>query len=309
MLRNEDDLVTNAETYKNLAIAKLFMGNAEEAFANMNLSVETAEKTNNRMLLARLYNTKAGIYQWSGNLDETIRTFQRVLEMRTELGDIDGQATTENSLGIAYTTKGEYSKAIECLEGSLELAQRVGNARLIADSYMNLGVVYRYMEEPDKAIECYQKCREAYKDMNIDFPRAIALCIGNLADAYKEKGDLEEAEKHHLEAIEMARQIGDRVVECYQYHGLSEIYLAREDYPSVLKNSERAMALAEELNDQETMGDVCKCICEVYRRMSRQEEALDYLKQANDHYAEIGAEAKLRELQKLKAKLTQGQSI
>jgi len=299
MLGKGDDYVTIAETYKNLAIAKYFMGNAEEAFADMDLSVGMAERANNRMLLARLYNTKATMCELSGDLDYTIQTFQRILGMRIELGDIDGQAVTKNSLGGVYRIKGEYDKAITCLEDSLKLAQRVENVRCVADAYNNLGVVYWCMKEFDRAIEYFQESREIQKDIN--YVRGIAVCTGNIAEVYTEKGDLEEAEKYHLEAIRIAKQISDREVECYQYQGLGEVYLAKENCGAALGHLERALALAEELNNREAMGDACKGICQVHQRTDRLEEAQTYFDQAANHYAEIGAEAKLKELQELKA--------
>jgi formylglycine-generating enzyme required for sulfatase activity/Tfp pilus assembly protein PilF len=286
-----DDYVTIAETYKNLAIAKYYMGNAEEAFADMELSVGMAERANNRMLLARLYNTKATMCELSDDLDCTIEAFQRILDMRVELGDIDGQATTKNSLAGVYRIKGEYGKAITCLEDSLELAQRVENVRVVADAYNNLGVVYWYMGEFDKAIEYFQKSREIYRDINI---RGTAVCTGNIAEVYTERGELEEAEKYHLEAIKIAEQISDREVECYQYQGLGEIHLAKRNYTAALEYLNRALALAEELNNQEAMGDACKGIYRIYQRTDRLREAQSYFDQARDHYAEIGAEAKLK---------------
>lgn len=301
MLHHRDDYVTIAKIYKNLAIAKYFIGSVDEAFKNIDLSVAMAEKTNDRMLLAQLYNTRAGLHQWGGNIDDTLQAFQRVFEMRLELGDVDGQATTRNSLAMAHTTKGEYDTAISYLKESLELAQRVKNTRLIADSYMNMGVAYHYKRELDKAIECYRKCREIYE--NISFPRGIALCTGNIAEVYREKGELEKAERNHIDAIDMAKQIPDRQIECHQYQGLGEIYLAKEKHLEALQYFENALKLARELDYQVAMGDACKGICIIYQKTNDLEKAQKHFNQALAHYTEIGAEAKLKELKQLKMEL------
>jgi tetratricopeptide (TPR) repeat protein len=173
----------------------------------------------------------------------------------------------------------------------------------VADSYNNLGVIYWQIKQLDKSIECYQESREIYRNKNVNFARGLATCTGNIAEAYREKGDLKEAEKYHLEAIEMARQIPDRQVECHQYHGLGEIYIANGDYKTALEFLERALTLAKELNDQEAMGDACKGICEVHQKTDRLEEALKFFDCASRHYNEIGAEAKLKKLWEIKAEL------
>lgn len=108
-------------------------------------------------------------------VSESIESYLSIIERNPE------SFNAIYELGIIYYKTGKYSKACQYLERSLEL-KAFNNDALVC-----LGALYQEMGEFDKSIEMYSILERLNPDS--------ALSLHNLACAYYQNGDLENAEK------------------------------------------------------------------------------------------------------------------
>jgi len=84
----------------------------------------------------------------------------------------------------------------------------------------------------------------------------MAMFTQNLGVLYQDWSRLDDAEKCQQKSLEFARQLGNRKGETTNLHGLSNVALHRGDYSSAMEYCQDALAIYEELDDEEGKADI-----------------------------------------------------
>lgn len=84
----------------------------------------------------------------------------------------------------------------------------------------------------------------------------MAMFTQNLGVLYQDWSRLDDAEKCHQKSLEFARQLGNKKGETTNLHGLSNVALHRGDYSSAMEYCKDALAIYDELDDEEGKADI-----------------------------------------------------
>ena len=113
----------------------------------------------------------------SKSIDQCDILFEESLKCRKEIGDIKGEAETENAIGLNIRNKKnidieEISNAINHLEKALEINESIGNYIEAARNYRNLGLCYtdliNLVENEKAKRDNFKLAKESYKS-GIDY--------------------------------------------------------------------------------------------------------------------------------------------
>lgn len=138
-----------------------------------------------------------------------VEHFNLSLNVRREIGDIQGESTALNNLGFVELKIGDYSKALENLNQSLVLRRKSSNRRNEASTLYNLGRVYAALNDLDKAADYYQQALALSKE--VKYLQTEAAVLKSLAEMELGKGNLDKADELMREAIRVIESLRSSV--------------------------------------------------------------------------------------------------
>ena len=218
------------------------------------------------------------------NFAESIKYFQKYLEVCEELGDVHGKAIAHGNMGASYRNLGQIYQAMQCFEKELRIAKASGDKSREFHAHTNLGLCHRDIGEYHKALRCYEAslvvaiatgCKEdeggAYANLsNVyrylgDKSKALEyskeslmlakelgdlrgqfIASGGLGNAHCALGDFKTGSEYFLENAKLARKIGDKKLIARAEHSLGLAFFFREDYREAFEHHKTAQCLFKE---------------------------------------------------------------
>src|SRR5947209_7984835 len=219
------------------------LGQRAEAIELLREAVAMAERSGDLRFQVQIRYVLAMALYGAGNYDESLLQLRHALAAAGELPEdaaLLGRLTV--AMGHILFQQGETDAAIEHYTRARQLFGAVGDLDNLASMYSGLSQAYerkgdllaalRYSKLSLGAFEAKQDGRSAASELN------------NVAVRYEELGDLEHALETALEAVERARQVGDRELETSARSTLASILLARGDVQGAAREAQAALELA-----------------------------------------------------------------
>ncbi|MEW6495302.1 MAG: tetratricopeptide repeat protein [Cyanobacteriota bacterium] len=233
-----------------------------------------------------------GVAQFnSGSFQEALKTYQKVLEIRSNLNDKVGIAETLDNIGEAYTGLSEYDKAMDALQQALTIRKELNNQAGVGETLNNIGYVYRLLGEYSKALELHQQTLGIAK--KIDNRAVEGESLHNIAAVYAAQGEYEQALEVYKQALVIRQEVGDRRDEGRTLNNIGGVYYSIGEYNQALDYYQQALAIRRTLNDQAGIGRILSNIGLVYRQLGQYPKALEFYQQALPILEEIGDQASL----------------
>ena len=107
-------------------------------------------------------------YDSLGQYERAIAFFQQSLDIKKDIGDIQGESNSLIGLGNAYNSLGQYERAIAFFQQSLDIKKDIGDIRGEANAWFNLGLSLEKVDREQDALGAYRNARELYQTMGLD---------------------------------------------------------------------------------------------------------------------------------------------
>lgn len=160
----------------------------ESALAEAQRAYECYVAARQPTFAARALALEAGLYAQSGQWGEAEAAAQTALAQMAATGDIQGQTTLKNELGIAAYYQGKYPVAEGLWQEALTLCSQTQEPRIEAAIRNNLGKVYTGLGEWEVAEQMLHHSLAGYRALADDYE--VANVLDGLADLYEAKGDV-----------------------------------------------------------------------------------------------------------------------
>lgn len=253
----------------------------QERVEQIERDLQTATGTERVLLLNRLSRE----VQNNSPRDSIVHATE-ALELAGEIGDLDGQATALNNLGIAHYYLADYPTALDYYERSLEIAERIEDDEAVAKALNNIGIIHYMWGEYDKSLEYYSRALELRRRAGDTF--GIAVGHNNLGNVYYSSERYEQALEHLQEAFGLYNQIGNERLAASTLNNIGLLYHRIESYDDALNSLERALAIEERIDDRPGIALSLTNIGLVYEARGRTGEALDSYRRALRVREDIG---------------------
>lgn len=204
-------------------------------------AVATAERLDDKDILADARNKLGLIFWGAGKLAQAAETFQTLIH--SEKDNSRRLAIAQNNLALIEQERGHYRQSESLLLEALEIQRSIGDRRHEAYSYGNLGNLCRIFGKLTRAEELFLHADLIFE--RLDDRHAHYYTVGNLGEIDMIRGEMQVAGRRFSAAFEFAREVDDKelMAECEVRFGdvaffAGRIDPAREKYETAIRISE-----------------------------------------------------------------------
>ncbi len=232
------------------------------------------------------------VYYFQGKHLEALDYYTQSLEVFKIIGDNSGIANLYSNIGVVYYDRGDDAKALENYLQSLKFSELAGDKFRILIALNNVGGVYNIKPATyDKALEYYLKALSISEELG-KMEESGTICV-NIGTIYFEKDNDEQALFYFNKSL---KAYGDSEGSLNAYNGLGKIYRKEENYELALQNHQKALALAEKLNNKISIVQSLMGLANVYVKKGDYPTALQYFRKAELPALEIHANHEIKDL-------------
>lgn len=219
----------------------------KEALQYANKALAEAERLEEHTSLNNSYRSVGMVYSRQHNFSKIPDVFNKVLELSTEIGDIEGKMISYNNLAVYNASISNYKIALENFLASYELANSIGFKPHSARCLVNIGAIFSQLDNLEFAKEHFEKVLKEYIDVIGVNTKAVILI--NLGEISIKQGNLEVAENTIQLCLEFSLKENYQQFICLAYHHLGEIQLKKGNSEKALDFALKAKAYFEKLGD------------------------------------------------------------
>jgi signal transduction histidine kinase len=155
-----------------------------------------------------------------GTLDK--RYIDRALELNAAIDNKLGISYCYSAIVAEYDRQGRIEEALEYALRRIKIVEELQDQYQLGLSYCNAGLMYAKLSDKDKAFEHFKKAHDIlFPDGNPQYQSGYHL---EIAEAYSEFGQYEEAIASYLEAIKIYELVGSTLNLSKIYRLLSKAY-------------------------------------------------------------------------------------
>ena len=183
-----------------------------------------------------------------GDVPAAQNLLERSLEIRREIGDEPGVASSLHNLGNVVKDGGDRARARELYEESRSIYEKLNDENGIAITSGALGMIAVMEGDLVTAGARFGESlalREKLQDRH-----EMAFCLNNLGWVAEAQGDLEAAAERQRAALDIHRELGQRLGVAASLTNLANLANKMDDLPSAQASYEEALTLVRELGDR-----------------------------------------------------------
>lgn len=187
--------------------------------------------------------------QSTDDMKRAVGKYEKALGIFEKVGELKGQLSAFNNLGIAYSDWGQYAKAVEYYEKGLEISTKLGGLGLKQEGIVlnHLGNTYRHLGQFQKAEEHHQKSlaiMRKFKDR-----KGEAQCLLSLGQLYEDLGQCNKAMACCYRSLATYRKLMNHKGEASSLNCLGTIHMHWGEYTKAMEKYEESMKIAERIGD------------------------------------------------------------
>ena len=241
---------------------------------------------------------EADLYWKRGHTDQALVLGQQALTLLESAHDLEQQAATLVSLAAAYHHSGQFYKALQHEQRAVHIIEQLGRQFELAIVHSNLGESYAEIYAMDRALEAHQKALEL-----VGMERAHPDLLRNLGVDLIAVGREEEGREYLNTALERARTSSDPDMIAQTLHSLARIELragnldtAETHAGELLEIANRISALRHRMRAWLLLGDIARQRGDQERARQLFNDCSMEAQQASDRYTIWRTHAALADL-------------
>jgi two-component system NarL family sensor kinase len=257
---------------------------------------------NTRLILSSL-NDVGVCYIQLNKMDSAIIIFEEAIVVAKKMNDTLRVARILANIGNVYLHKKEQVKAIEYYFQSAGLWETVADQNRLPALYSNINSLLNDQKEYTKALEYGNKAIALAKKTGDDYSTVNALL--NLSNTYDDLGNFEKQHKLLQEALPLAKKGGDIEQIAAVYDDLGDYYYAKKQYQPSLDNYLEGHSYVLQMGNKYHLCTSLAMLAEVYYKLNQNDNASQYILQAEKIADEVGARADLKKIYLTRAEIEQ----
>lgn len=218
----EGDELTAARMLCNLGNELRLTGEYDAARRAVHDSLAVSERVGDSIAVIHEISALGLIDEDAGSLDDAATHFNRSLDRAVELG-VD-YLYDQNHAGLASVRRrqGRYAEALEHAEDAKRYAMGNDSGHLVVQTSVEAGEILLAMGRIDEAAAQFDHGYETARRLGV--PIVLRAALTGLGQAALAQDDLVRAERHFLDALELALDADGQVPTARVHAGLARVY-------------------------------------------------------------------------------------
>ena len=225
--------------------------------------IQLAEVASDTASLWLAYYYKGFANQRLGKMDEGLLYAQKAYECCLALKLETGTSSVLNNMGNIYMVNGQDSMAIIYFGKSLEIERKLGRKPNQAIRLGNMAACYVKLNMLDKALTSALEGIEL--DLQSGRPDKLSIRYHQAGEVYHVMGDFKKAKEHELKALDYFEQTNDTYYQSIILNALGKLEMQQHNYSSALQYLNRALALAESIDNNLLIEEACDNLHQLHR--------------------------------------------
>lgn len=222
-------------------------GDYAQAKAYTERGLARSQADDDNISMARGYNTLGILAYRTGDLQGAWDYFEQCLTIRRDLGLRHAVAASLNNIGVIAASLGRFQDAIRYHDDSRKIKTEIGDHFGVGNSLHNIGIAYMNLGEYETAKRYFEEALLIAQAMNnrigeADMHNNLGLIIRRM------NGDLQAAQHHLAQAIEMATDIDDQLGVALAQSNLGDVLIGLGDLAAARTTLHAALITAERIN-------------------------------------------------------------
>ena len=270
-LKNKNAIV---QSYKELGSISYLKGESKKAINYCDKGIAILSNEENEVLYG-LVQIKGNAFTISGQLDEGLECFRKVLNYWESFKDSTKVASLLNNIGIIHYYKGDYDSSMIYLLKSAEIYDKQGKRGDVADISGNIAQIYNELGNYEKAIEHTLNALDVYEQLD-DYYSQAGLLI-NLSNIYKNIDSLDQSIEKSQKALEIASNNGYTALMSLAFSNLGLAFEKKGLYNRAINAVENSLEIAQKQEDIESEAKNLRFLGSLYSKEKEYNKALLYL--------------------------------
>jgi len=204
-----------------------------------------ANRLDDRRMRADVSNALGIGYRRLGQLTLAAEQLAHAEQLRSDLGDLRGQAATLRNLATVRSIQGDFAGARAALDKAGAIIRPLGDSGAMADLANDSGLLFEEQGNYREALEAYRRAlnlRQSSGD-----PQRIGESQVNVGFIYYQIGEFDNAQTYSEQAMATYAKVDDRTGTVHAQQNLGMIEVARGDWKAARAAQEASLRTAEEL--------------------------------------------------------------
>lgn len=240
---------------------------------------------------ASLCQIKGDIHSLLGRFDDAEMCFDKSFEMAISSDCKIIAAQVLSSKADIELKRGSSDKSLQLHLDALDIFNDLGDSIWSARTYNNIGFLYRRKGDKSSARKAYANVENILKSENDPSLAAVRI---TLVRSFLDMGEVEIAREHAFKAHAETDELDDSVLHARAQAVLGRYYAKTDDHELALHHYSEAMSAMENAGDPIALVDISLLLGEVLVEAGRAEDAMDHYRQglaiaeANDLRMQMG---------------------
>ncbi len=246
-------IVENLNYNKGLADCYKILGDCLGRFSNYpeplhysSLALKIYKNIGDKKNESNTLNNIGAVYMFQKEHQKRLDVNLKCKQLRLEVGDLEGVASSEGNIGETYMEMGDYPNAVACFNNVL--SDRNTNPQGLAWAYHNLGKIDLINKNTDNALINFKKGLEI--SISVNYNVLITESYIKIAKSYVAILDYKNALKNVLKGLEISRKIGVKEGERDALQYASFIYEKLGDYRNAYKYHKQFNLIEHKINKE-----------------------------------------------------------
>ena len=270
-VKKTDDKLSLAKAYNSLSDIYNMQGRYQEAVVPLEKSIEICKALKSVKGLTVNTYLKGNIFQNLQKYQAADSSYNESLEMAKANQDTTMMANNYKGLGMNNEYLGKLDDAIDYYFKAVDLFAAKGNKYGLATSYTNIGTLYSEIKQYEKAFEYYNKAIVLKKDLKNY--SGLALTYFNLGDLYLAIDNLEQGASDLDSALHYATISNNTGILSHAYFSKGDVFYKKKDFRQAETIYQKGLKIAEEQKDSFRIARGNECIGRVYSELGDYEKA------------------------------------
>lgn len=210
-------------------------------------ALKLAEAKDSKKIIANTLNNIGLVYEKLNDQDKALTYYSKCLSHAEKNKDESLRSSCLHNMANVYARQKKHAEAIEHYNQAITILEKTNRKNEMASTLADMGSAYSEAGNQDKGLEYVLKSYSINKELkNV---KSVIYNLVNLGVISERKGDIQNAKKYHLEALELlvANPLAEAVRDVNL--GLSKIYEAENDYVKAHQHYRKYIATRDSIDN------------------------------------------------------------